>query len=77
MAVQDNGAFYLAYTATQTQTEADPDTGRYGDKNVHKLYLQKGSVNTDGAVTLETAKMLRQLVDVNRHGHWATASPAA
>ena len=68
MAVQDNGAFYLAYTATQTQTEADPDTGRYGDKNVHKLYLQKGSVNADGAVTLETAKMLRQLVDVNDMG---------
>ncbi|MBU5627404.1 S-layer homology domain-containing protein [Oscillibacter sp. MSJ-2] len=63
----DDTTFYLAYTATQTVTSVSGDS--YSDANVHKLYLQKGSVDTaTGAVTLETAKMLRTLVDLNESG---------
>ena len=59
--------FYLAYTATQTTTNAGGKNP--GETNVHKLYLQKGSVDpATGEVTLEAAKMLRTLVDVNEGG---------
>lgn len=63
----DDNTFYLAYTATQTQTSVDAETGKAGETNVHKLYLQKGSLGTDG-VTLESAKLLRTLVDINEGG---------
>ena len=65
--LDDNTTFYLAYTATRTETSVNGTS--YSDANVHKLYLQKGSVNkATGAVTLETAKMLRTLVDLNESG---------
>lgn len=63
----DDNTFYLAYTATQTQTSVDAVTGKAGETNVHKLYLQKGSLGTNG-VTLESAKLLRTLVDINEGG---------
>ncbi len=63
MVMLDDTTFYLAYTATQTVTSVEGDS--YGDSNVHKLYLQKGSIGSDGKVTLEPAKMLRTLVDLN------------
>lgn len=69
----DNGdnTFYLAYTATQSEMAVG--TNGYGDRNVHKLYLQKGRVNpATGQVTLDTAKMLRQLVDINNMGMGGT-----
>lgn len=67
MTMLDDTTFYLAYTASQTQTQTNGSS--YGDKTVHKLYLQKGSVDSaTGKVTLDTAKMLRQLVDINDMG---------
>ncbi len=67
----DDNTFYLAYTATQTQTSVDAVTGKAGETNVHKLYLQKGSLGTNG-VTLESAKLLRTLVDINEGGSAVT-----
>ena len=68
MVMLDDSTFYLAYTATQTQTVVDDDS--YGDMSVHKLYLQMGTIDAEtGEVSLEPAKMLRQLVDVNDYGH--------
>ena len=56
------------YTASVTETTVNGN-GSFGDTTVHKLYLQKGSVNpSTGAVTLDNAKMLRQLVDINGDG---------
>jgi len=67
MAMAGENTFYLAYTATRAETETG--SAGYADKNVHKLYLQKGTVDpATGVVTLGTAKMLRQLVDVNDKG---------
>ena len=67
MVMLDDTTFYLAYTATRTETSVNGTS--YSDANVHKLYLQKGSVDTTtGAVKLETAKMLRTLVDLNESG---------
>ena len=67
MVMLDGTNLYLAYTATRTVTSVNGTS--YSDANVHKLYLQKGSVDTTtGAVTLETAKMLRTLVDLNESG---------
>ncbi len=67
MVTLPDNTFYLAYTASVTETEVtSPEV--YGDRNVHKLYLQKGSVDTDGNIVLENARMLRQLVDINQNG---------
>ena len=67
----DDSTFYLAYTATQTQTSVKTDeatkTTEAGETNVHKLYLQKGSI-AGGEVTLQPAKLLRTLVDINEGG---------
>ncbi len=71
MVSNSDNTFYLAYTATQSEMAVDAN--RYGDRNVHKLYLQKGKVDTaTGKVTLDTAKMLRQLVDINDMGMGGT-----
>ena len=67
MLMVDDTNFYLAYAATQTETAIAGTS--YGDKKVHKLYLQKGAVDPEtGAVTLEPAKMLRTLVDTTALG---------
>ena len=67
MTMLDDTTFYLAYTASQTASQVSGSD--YGDRTVHKLFLQKGSVDpATGAVTLETAKMLRELVDINDMG---------
>lgn len=51
MVSNSDNTFYLAYTATQSEMAVDAN--RYGDRNVHKLYLQKGEVDTaTGKVTL-------------------------
>ena len=65
----DDSTFYLAYTATQTQTSTAE--GNVGETNVHKLYLQKGSL-AGGEVTLQPAKLLRTLVDINEGGSAVT-----